>query len=157
MRFENLFETEGDLIVEVAIAGPRGADTARLVLDTGAALTTGGCSSSTRRLRADSAVRRPEHVATTTARIFRIGTSSRRACLIRRRHVSAEIRDLTRTRSAVVFDAGRVDVEYLQVASNSADLPADCRRDFDTTTSASFNTDEGSAGIDSCRAGPRHC
>jgi predicted aspartyl protease len=41
MKFESLFETEGDLIViEVAIAGPRGADTARLILDTGAALTT---------------------------------------------------------------------------------------------------------------------
>jgi predicted aspartyl protease len=41
MRFESFFETDGDLIVvEVAIAGPRGEDTARLILDTGAALTT---------------------------------------------------------------------------------------------------------------------
>jgi len=41
MRFESFFETDGDLIVvEVVVAGPRGADRARLVLDTGAALTT---------------------------------------------------------------------------------------------------------------------
>lgn len=41
MRFESFFETDGDLIVvEVVVAGPRGADSARLVLDTGAVLTT---------------------------------------------------------------------------------------------------------------------
>jgi predicted aspartyl protease len=41
MRFESFFETDGDLIVvEVVVVDPRGADTARLILDTGAALTT---------------------------------------------------------------------------------------------------------------------
>jgi predicted aspartyl protease len=41
LKFESFFETAGDLIVvEVAIAGPRNEDTARLILDTGAALTT---------------------------------------------------------------------------------------------------------------------
>lgn len=41
MRFESFFDTDGDLIVvEAAIAGPGGTDLARLILDTGAALTT---------------------------------------------------------------------------------------------------------------------
>jgi clan AA aspartic protease (TIGR02281 family) len=41
MRSETSFEIEGDLIViEAMIVGPGGRDTARLVLDTGATLTT---------------------------------------------------------------------------------------------------------------------
>ena len=41
MRSESSFEADGDLItVEATIAGPRGRMVARLVLDTGSALTT---------------------------------------------------------------------------------------------------------------------
>jgi len=41
MRSETSFEIDGDLIlIEAIIVGPGGRDTARLVLDTGSALTT---------------------------------------------------------------------------------------------------------------------
>lgn len=47
-----------------------------------------------------------------TTRIFRIDTSSRRACSTRRRHVLAEIRDLTRTKSAVVGSSSTPPVDH---------------------------------------------